>query len=395
MTFTNQRALEISLRAKFFRGFLELRGKLRPARALCYKKLTFMNEETLSRRKNEILRDLVREYIRTGKPVGSRRLAAFNREGISPASIRTVVAELERAGFVSQPHTSAGRVPTAKGYSLYVNSLIRLTEVSGLNVNWIRNVLETETDPAHLMNQVSQILANLSDQVGFMVAPPLSGAPIRQIEFLKLSPHRVLAILVSQSGLVQNRLLRVEDAFSQQELDAAGKYLTGNYAGETLAQIRANLIQLMSEDKARYDSLLKSIIVLGSAGLMREGSGEFDVYLGGTTTMLGAIGERDLDQLTMLFHAFERKNRLVRIVNACIGDEDGTHVTIGLEDHFPGGRDFSLVSSSYSWGQGRGTLGVLGPRRMEYDKAISVVDCVARLCCQVMGAAGSQGAISD
>ncbi len=354
-----------------------------------------MNEEALSQRKKEILRDLVREYIRTGKPVGSRRLAVFNREGISPASIRTVVAELEKEGFVSQPHTSAGRVPTAQGYSLYVKSLIRPTEVSGLNVSWIRSVLETEADPGHLMNQVSQILASLSDQVGFVVAPPPSRAAIRQIEFLKLSPHRVLAILVSASGLVQNRLLRVEDNFTQRELDAAGQYLTVNYAGETLAQIRANLIHLMSEDKAKYDRLLKSVIVLGSAGLMREGSGESDVYLGGTTTMIGTIGERDLDQLTMLFHAFERKNRLVRIVNACIGDEDGTLVTIGLEDHFPGGGDFSLVSSSYSWGYGRGTLGVLGPRRMEYEKAISVVDCVARLCCQVMGSGERREAIPD
>ena len=347
-----------------------------------------MNEEILSRRKNKILRDLVREYIRTGKPVGSKRLAVLNHEGISSASIRTVVGILEREGFVSQPHISAGRVPTAQGYSLYVNCLIRPTEISGLNVNWIRSVLDTEADPGHLMNQVSQILASLSEQVGFMVAPPLSHAPIRQIEFLQLSRYRVLAILVSVNGLVQNRLLKVKDQFKQRELDAAGRYLTVNYRGKSLAQIRKTLVRLRSEDKARYDSLLKSVLVLGASTLMREGSGNSEVYLGGTTTMIGTIGECDLDQLTTLFQAFEQKNRLIRIVNACISDEDGTHVTIGLEDHFPGGRDFSQISSSYSRGQGRGTLGVLGPRRMEYEKAISVVDCVARLCGQVMGFSG-------
>ncbi len=354
-----------------------------------------MNESTLSRRKREILRDLVREFVRTGNPVGSRRLAALNRENLSSASIRTVVAGLGREGFLSQPHTSAGRVPTAKGYSLYVNSLIRLRKLSGFDVGWIRSVLESEADPGHLMKRVSQILASLSDQVGIVVAPPMSSAPIRQIEFLKLSPHRVLAILVSTAGQVQNRLIKVEDDFHQRELDAAGKYLTMNYGGQTLAQIRADLIRLMSEEKARYDRLLSSVIVLGSAGLMADQSGESDVYLGGTTTMIENIGESDLDLLTVLFQAFEQKNRLVNIVNACLSQEEfGTRVTIGLEDHFPGGRDFSLVSSCYSWGAGRGTLSVLGPRRMEYEKAISVVDHVARLCGQLMTSGESRGAVA-
>ena len=126
---------------------------------------------------------------------------------------------------------------------------------------------------------------------------------------------------------------------------------------------------------------------------MADSSGESDVYLGGTTTMIGNARECDLDQLTVLFQAFEQKNTLVTIINACISQEEfGTRVTIGLEDHFPGGRDFSLVSSSYSWAAGRGTLGVLGPRRMEYGKAISVVDHVAKLCCQLMTSVGSQGA---
>ena len=354
-----------------------------------------MNESILSRRKREILRDLVREYVRTGKPVGSRRLAVLNRESLSSASIRTVVAGLEREGFLSQPHTSAGRVPTAKGYSLYVNSLIRLRELSGFDVDWIRSVLEAEADPGHLMKRVSQILASLSDHVGIVVAPPMSLAPIRQIEFLKLSPHRVLAILVSTTGQVANRLIRVEDAFHQRELDAAGKYLTMNYAGETLPQIRTDLVRLMSEEKARYNRLLSSVIVLGSASLMADSAAESDVYLGGTTTMIENIGECDLDLLTVLFQAFEQKNRLVKIVNACISQEEfGTRVTIGLEDHFPGGRDFSLISSSYDWGAGRGTLSVLGPRRMEYEKAISVVDHVAKLCCQLMTSGGSQGAVA-
>ncbi len=354
-----------------------------------------MSESTLSRRKREILRDLVQEYVRTGKPVGSRRLAELNREKLSSASIRAVVAELEKESFLSQPHTSAGRMPTAKGYSLYVNSLIRLRELSGLDVDWIRSVLEAEADPGHLMQRVSQILASLSDQVGIVVAPPMSLAPVKQIEFLKLSPHRVLAILVSTTGLVQNRLIRVESAFSQRELDAAGKYLTMNYGGETLAQIQTDLVRLMSEEKARYDRLLSSVIVLGSASLMADSSGESDVYLGGTTAMIESVGECDLDQLSVLFQAFEQKNRLVTIINACISQEEfGTRVTIGLEDHFPGGRDFSLVSSSYSWTAGRGTLSVLGPRRMEYEKAISAVDHVARLCSQLMTSAESQGAVA-
>ena len=342
----------------------------------------------LTTRQQYILRDLIKDFIRTGKPVGSNRLAKLNRERLSPATIRSAVANLENRGFVSQPHTSAGRLPTAKGYSLFVNSLIRLRHLSGIDVDWIRTSLKAEANPGSMLDRACQILSSLSDHVGIVVAPTMSLASLKRIEFVKLARGRVMAILVSTDGMVQKRLVKPQENFSQSQLDDAAGYISSRYAGQTLTEIRRNLLQRISEDKARYDLMLQRIIALGSAGLIQtsdEITDESDVYLGGTTSVIEHPGEFDLDQLTVLFQAFERKNRLVKIVNACIDNEgSGTRVTIGLEDHFPGGRDFSLISSSYHCGSLRGMLGVLGPRRMEYARTISVVDCVAGLCGELM-----------
>ena len=349
----------------------------------------------LTSRQQHILRDLIKEFIRTGKAVGSNRLATLNKERLSSATIRNVVADLEERGFVSQPHTSAGRLPTAKGYSLFVNSLIRLRHLSGIDVDWIRNSLTAEANPGSMMNRACQILSSLSDHVGIVVAPTMSLEALKRIEFVRLSRGRVVVILVSTDGMVQKSLVSPQEDFSQSQLDDAAGYLSSQYSGQTLAEIRHSLIQRLSEDKALYDSMLRRIIALGSASLAQspdEITDESDVYLGGTTSVIEHPGEFDLDQLTALFQAFERKSRLVKIVNACINDEDsGTRVTIGLEDHFPGGRDFSLISSSYHCGSLRGTLGVLGPRRMEYARTISVVDCVAALCGELMGTTDGHG----
>ncbi len=344
--------------------------------------------DDLNLRSEQLLKTLIREFVRTGKPVGSRRLSKLNREGLSAATIRNAVADLEEMGYVEQPYTSAGRIPTAKGYRFYVSSLSPGHRLSDRSVDRIRDALSKETDPDALLTKTSRLLSSLSNNVGFVLTPPISMAVMKHLEFVKIAPRRILVILVSQTGLVQHRLIRVEEEFSQTDLDQAGSYLVRNYAGRTLAQVRDELIRLMSEEKALYDKLLKRVLLLGSASLMGADEGkpeDSDVYLGGTAKMMEKSELGDVKRMVALFQTFERKSQLVKLLSECVRLEDaGPTVTIGLEDHIPGMRDMALISSPYATEHGVGTLGILGPSRMEYQKIISLVDYVAKLCGELL-----------
>ena len=338
----------------------------------------------LDARSSEILRGLVREYIHSGRPVGSRRLAKAHSEKLSPATIRSVMANLEERGFLKQPHTSAGRVPTDKGYRVYVDSLLETRKLSKKEVNRIKGSLEQETDPADLMTKTSQILSTFSDNVGFVLAPPISLAVLKHIEFVKTSRERVLVILVTGAGLVQHRFIQLDEAVAQSDLDQAGRYLGTHFQGKTLLEIRDELLRLMSEEKSLYDRILKNVILLGSAALMNpesdveEGA---DVYLGGAAQIIQKPEMNDINRMIALFETFEEKSRLVKIISECLkSNPEGLTVTIGLEEHIPRMRDWALVTSPYLHNHKvMGGLGILGPSRMEYARAISLVDYVAKL----------------
>lgn len=337
----------------------------------------------LNRRAQGILRALIREHVRTGSPVGSRRLAKEYREHLSPATIRNVVADLEEMGYVEQPHTSAGRVPTAMGYRFYVDSLLERRELSDREVDRIRESLENEADPDELMSKASQLLSSFSDNLGFVIAPPLSRAVMKRMEFVRIAPNRILVIVVTNTGLVQHRLVSVEKDLQQLDLDQAGRYLVTHFSGETLPEIRDQLLALMSEEKALYDRILRNVILLGTAGLMQETPEEANsgVYLGGASHLIQKPELADVQRLTSLFETFEEKSFLVRIITECIrADHVGPTVTIGLDQYIPGMKDWALISSPYHCDhQVMGSLGILGPSRMEYDRAISLVDYVAKL----------------
>ncbi|MFB3906359.1 MAG: heat-inducible transcriptional repressor HrcA [Acidobacteriota bacterium] len=337
----------------------------------------------LSDRSRGVLRELIREHVRTGRPVGSRRLAKLAGENLSPATIRNVVSDLEEMGFVAQPHTSAGRVPTERGYRFYVDSLLQTKELTDREVDKIRASLEKETDPDKLMDKASQILSAVSDNIGFVMAPPVSLAVMRHIEFVRIAERRILVILVTSGGLVQHRLIELDEDFEQGELQQAGRYLVEDFEGKTLLEIRDELLKLMMEEKALYDRLLRSVIVLGSASLMqKEGEAEAtEVHLQGTVRIMKKPELADVNRMIALFRTFEEKGRLVKILSECLkSNASGPVVTIGLEKHLPGMQDWALIASPYVYSHGiGGSLGVIGPSRMEYEKAISLVDYVAKL----------------
>ena len=340
-------------------------------------------EETISERSRDVLRELIREHIKTGEPVGSRKLAKLTRETLSPATIRNVVSDLEELGLVTQPHTSAGRIPTEKGYRFYVESLLENRVLPVKELERIRQSLEQETDPGELMAKTSQILSAVSDNVGFVLAPPMNLAVMRHIEFVEISDHRILVILVTRGGLVQHKLIQTGEKFSQQDLHEAARYLVENFEGRTLHEIREDLIRLMTEEKALYDRLLRNVVVLGSASLAESGqtSSSSEVYLGGAARLIHKPELADVNQMITLFETFEQKSRLVKILSECLKvDCERPTVTIGLEKHLPGMQDWALISSPYSYDDHiAGSLGILGPSRMEYEKAISLVDYVAKL----------------
>lgn len=346
-------------------------------------------QELLDQRSRRILRSIIQEYVRTGKAVGSRRLARMDREGLSAATIRNIVANLEDMGFVTQPHTSAGRIPTDKGYRFYVDSLLETKGLSTREVERIRHSLAHEADPGELMTKTSQILSALSDNVGFVLAPPLSLSTLRHIEFVGISRRRILVILVTQTGLVQHRLVHINENLGQADLDQAGRYLVRNFAGKTLLQIRDELLSLMSEEKALYDRMLKTVILLGCASLVpsdTDVSRESEVYWGTTSRIMQKPELADVNRMIALFQAFEEKGRLLKIITECLrADAGGPTVTIGLGKHLPGMRDWALVSSPYTYdNQVVGSLGILGPARMQYAKTISLVDYVAKLFGQLL-----------
>lgn len=350
----------------------------------------------LDERARSVLRALVREYVRYGRPVGSRRLSRIYREGLSPATLRNVMADLEEAGYLTQPHTSAGRVPTGEGYRYYVESLMGRAGLDPEEAGAIRRHLEAETDPEDLMNRTCGVLSSYSDNIGIVLAPPISRAVMRHIEFVRWTDQRILVILVSSSGLVQHRLIPTEETYSQSELDQAGRYLVEHFSGRTLTEVRGELLHLLSQERAQYDRLLRSAAMLGVASLEDAvGSREEEpqVYLGGASRVVRKIPTEEPDRLSALLQALEEKKMLVKIVTECIREgQAGPFVTIGLERHIPGLVDWALITSPYEYeGQSFGSLGILGPSRMEYERTISLVAWVARL----FGQLAQRGQITD
>ena len=340
-------------------------------------------------RSREVLKAIVREHVRSGKPVGSRRLAKAYKEGLSPATLRNVMADLEEMGLVTQPHTSAGRIPTAEGYRFYVDSIDCTRKLSNRQAAQIKKSLEPEEDPGELMNKTSQILSALSNNVGFVLAPPVSTATMKHIKFIRRSRQGILVILVTGSGLVQHRLIQMDQDFAQSELDQAGRYLVAHFEGKTLIEIRAELVCRMLEEKSLYDSLLMNAVLLGTASLVKPEDEEVEetaVYLGGTARIMQKPELADIDRMITLFQTFEEKDRLVKILNKCLKTSSSEpSVRIGLGKEVPGMRDWALVSSPYLHDQKViGSLGILGPSRMEYEKTISLVGYVAKLFSELL-----------
>jgi heat-inducible transcriptional repressor len=341
----------------------------------------------LNERAREILQWAISTYVATGKPVGSRKIARRSREHLSAATVRNIMADLEEMGYLRQPHPSAGRVPTDKGYRIYVDYLLEKNEITAPERELIDRSLLSEDTADHLMHRTSQVLSLVSKNLGIVVSPPLSQVGLQHIQFVRLSENRILIILVSRSSIVQNRIIHPVEEYSQTDLDQAARYIVENFRNKTLLEIKSLLAKMIHEERAVYDKFVRRVIMLSGQAFSEAGSdSRQEVYLEGTANLIKPREFSDIGKMTAFFEALEEKSRLASLISDCIkGDSEEVRITIGTENTLPGIEDCTLITSRYIVDEAtHGSLGILGPTRMEYARAISLVEYVARLFGQVL-----------
>lgn len=342
---------------------------------------------------------IISEHLVTGEPVGSKAVSErfANATGMSAATVRNVMSDLEELGLLEQPHTSAGRVPTDVGYRYYVDNLLGVLKLSDEDLGQIQkelgiNDFEIPDTPEKLMERTSHVLSALSQNVGIVVSPSLANDKLQHIEFVSLSDNRVLVVLVSAPNIVHNKIIRMNETVPQEELDRTARYLNVEFSGRSLAEIRSEILRLMHEDKTLFDKLLQTAMILCSQSIEDDESVVGEVYIEGMPNILNRNDFGDIDRLRDLLKTMEEKSRLVKILNECISRENpskgGVQVVIGNENVSASMKDCTLITAPYSIGDGStfGTLTVLGPTRIEYARMISIVGYVAKLLEKIISA---------
>ena len=342
----------------------------------------------LDERPGDILRLIIRSYVTSGEPVGSRTLAKLMEWRLSPATIRNIMSDLEEEGYLSQPHTSAGRIPSEKAYRFYVDNLAESGRLSKSDERYISRMLYESESPEDVMSRASVVLSRISKNVGIVVAPPMAATVLKHIEFVDLTDGKILVIFVSTSGSLQRKLIRVTERYTQEELDRASRYLVEKFSGKTLTDIRNELLHMMQAERALFDRML-SLLQTWRDSLEQESVSADSVYLQGTANIISQPEFADVERMRMLFQMFEEKGRLVKILNECISasSSEAVKIAIGSELGVPDMRDFTLITSSYaSMDHTTGFLGIIGPIRMEYERGISIVGYLGRRVSEIINA---------
>ena len=335
-------------------------------------------DNPVSERALHFLKALVERYIKDGQPVGSRTLARDAGLDLSPATVRNVMADLEDMGLVVSPHTSAGRVPTAAGYRLFVDSLLTMHPPSDEDIESLRRRFSGATDAKSLMETTSQLLSHITHLAGVVMLPRHERHLFRQIELLPLSGARVLAILVTDEGEVHNRIITTDRSFTPSQLQEAANYLNAMFTGQDLKEVRARLLKDLKQTHEHMDALMLRAVAL--AHQVVESAERRDDYMMAGQTNLMEFGElASMERLKQLFEAFNQKREILHILDRCI-EADGVQIFIGEESGYSLLDDMSLVTTTYSLDDRVvGVLGVIGPTRMDYQRVIPIVDVTARL----------------
>lgn len=335
-----------------------------------------MQEDSqLNERSQKLLKLLVESYINEGQPIGSKALALKSSLAMSSATIRNVMADLEDAGFINSPHTSSGRVPTAKGYRFFVDELLNTKPLT----NFDQVSLPPCADTRGLVASASSMLSAMTKLTGLVMLPHQDSAILQQIEFLPLSGNRVLVILVLDKNQVQNRIIYTDRLLGASELQEAGNFLTSQFGGKDLYQIRCELMSEVAKERNNITELTQAIVDMTNESLDERHDGRGDYVVAGEENLFDYADYSGVQKLRDLFAAFSQKRDILHLLNQCLR-ADGVKIYIGEETEYGPLNDCSMITSTYHCNDKVvGVLGVIGPTRMPYDQAIAAVDVTSRL----------------
>jgi heat-inducible transcriptional repressor len=340
----------------------------------------------IGERGREILTAIVETFIATGEPVGSRTLARTNREGLSPATIRNVMADLADSGFLEQPHTSAGRVPSTEAYRYYVEQLTGEARLSDQDQNVIKGSLQGVTDVQEFMERTSHVLSLISRNVGVAVAIRGPKNALEHVYFSRLGDQKVLAVVVTKSGLVRDRVLRLD--LPQSDLDAAARFINENFRGWTMEALRAELSRRLEQERSECDRLMASVAQLYRQGALAGEDATQTVFVEGAANLVS--GEQDRERLQELLKTLEEKQKLVELLGAYLdAKQEAVRVVIGLDEAMPSMRNLVLIGApARVGGEVRGSLAVIGPTRIDYEHTMTAVSYIARLFDKILNESG-------
>jgi heat-inducible transcriptional repressor len=331
-------------------------------------------------REREILTAIVETYIATGEPVGSRTLSRSNADGLSPATIRNVMADLVDSGFLEQPHTSAGRVPTPKAYRYYVEQITGRAHLSPADEGLIRQSLGGVSDPQEFMERTSHVLSLISSGVGVAISGSGASNALDHVYFSRLAEKKILAVVVTRSGVVRDRVLRVDKDLAQSDLDTAARYINEEFRGWTIEAMRAEVALRMDQMRSEYDRLRSSLEELYRGGALNASiSSPQNVFVEGVANLV--VDQADRERLKELLRALEEKERIVELLSVYLSTrQEAVRVVIGLEEAMPQMRNLVLIGAPARVGEEVvGSLAVIGPTRMDYEHTITAVSYIAKM----------------
>lgn len=335
-------------------------------------------------REQLLLKTLIEHYIRQGQPVGSTTLARESNLDLSAATIRNVIADLEKLGLVHSPHTSAGRVPTAQGYRLFIDNLLTVKPPLQKDIQKLQDTFSEEADTKSLLASASQLLSGITKLAGVVMLPNQEWNVLHQIEFIRLAEKRVLAILVFGKDEVENRIFNTNRDFKPEELQRIANCLNQEFLGKDIAQVRRDIVLQMEKAKEDADRIMIHAIEMANR-VFQNDKQQQDYVLAGEANLLNYEDMADVNRLRQLFEVFHEKQAILQLFDTSLS-APGVQIFIGQESGFDALEDCSIVTASYSKNdQVLGALGVIGPTRMEYDKVIPIVDVTAKLLGTVLG----------
>jgi len=336
----------------------------------------------IGEREREILTAIVETFIATGEPVGSRTLARSSREGLSPATIRNVMSDLADAGFLDQPHTSAGRIPSAAAYRYYVEQITGNARLSSEDENMIQGALSGVADVQEFMERTSHVLSLISHNVGVAIATGGPRNALEHVYFSRLGDQKILAVVVTRSGIVRDRVLRMD--LPQADLDMAARFINENFRGWTMEAMRAELARRLERERSEYDRLMASVEQLYKQGALATDDSAQMVFVEGAANLVA--GEQDRQRLQELLKTLEEKQKVVELLSAYLGaKQEAVRVVIGLDEAPPLLSNFVLIGApARVGGEVMGSLAVIGPKRIDYQHAITAVSYIARMFDKVL-----------